>query len=168
MKVAHLKESCKDKPHLALKLRTFYISRVKFIPRGKVVFRLALPVGFKIFSKFCFLTALLVKKMDNHQMVATTPKIPTVKFFTPIDLMAFCRYSFITFVTASSVAPVMTIKRTAWARKMASFSAPSQICLVIKLKVYRRLPLDCLGFKLNLSRHKAVYVKHTKYEASHP
>ena len=34
---------------------------------------------------------------------------------------------------------------------MASFSAPSQIYLVIKLRVYRRLPLDCLGFKLNLS-----------------
>ena len=63
------------------------------------------------------------------------------------------------FVTASSVAPVMTIKRTAWARKMDSFSAPSQICLVIKLKVYRRLPLDCLGFKLNLFRYKVAYVK---------
>lgn len=64
--------------------------------------------------------------IGNHQMVATTPKIPTIKLFTPIDLMAFCRYSFITFVTASSVTLVMTIKRTAWARKMASFSAPSQ------------------------------------------
>ena len=101
-------------------------------------------------------------------MVATTPKIPTIKLFTPIDLMAFCRYSFITFVTSSSVALVMTIKRTAWARKMASFSAPSQICFVVKLRVYRHLPLDCLGFKLNLSRYKAVYVKHTKDEVSHP
>ena len=33
---------------------------------------------------------------------------------------------------------------------MASFSAPSQICLVIKLGVYRCLPLDYLSFKLNL------------------
>ena len=83
-------------------------------------------------------------------MVATTPKIPTIKLFTPIDLMAFCRYSFITFVTASSVTLVMTIKRTAWARKMASFSAPSQICLIIKLGVDRRLTLYCFGFKPNL------------------
>jgi len=51
---------------------------------------------------------------------------------------------------------------------MASFSTPSQICLVIKLRVYRRLPLDCLGFKLNLPRYKAVYVKLTKDEAPHP
>ena len=58
-------------------------------------------------------------------MVMTMLKIPTIKLFTQINLMAFCRYSFITFATASSVAPVMTIKRTAWARKMASFSAPS-------------------------------------------
>ena len=102
-------------------------------------------------------------------MVMTMPKIPAIKVFTPISLKAFCRSSFVAaFATASSVAPVMTIKRTAWARKMASFSAPSQICLVIKLKVYRRLPLDCLGFKLNLSRHKAVYVKRTKDEATHP
>ena len=28
-------------------------------------------------------------------MVATTPKIPTIKLFTPISLKAFCRYSFI-------------------------------------------------------------------------
>jgi hypothetical protein len=112
---------------------------------------------------------LLVRKIGNHQMVVTTPKIPTIKLFTPISLKAFCRYSFVVaFVTASSVAPVMTIKRTAWARKMASFSAPSQICLVIKLRVYRRLPLDCLGFKLNLSRHKAVYVKLAKDKAPHP
>ena len=67
----------------------------------------------------------MVRMIDNHKMVATMPKMPTIKLFTPINLMAFCRYSFITFVTASSVAPVMTIKRTAWARKMASFSAPS-------------------------------------------
>ena len=125
-------------------------------------------MAFKIFSKFYFLAALLVRTIGNHQMVATTPKIPTIKLFTPIDLMAFYRYLFITFVTASNVAPVMTIKRTAWARKMASFSAPSQICLVIKLRVYRRLPSDCLGFKPNLSRHKAVYVKRSKDEASHP
>lgn len=97
-----------------------------------------------------------------------TPKMPTIKLFTPISLMAFCRSLVVVFVTASSVAPVMTIKRTAWARKMASFSAPSQICLVIKLRVYRRLPLDCLGFKLNLSRHKAVYVKLAKDKAPHP
>ena len=56
---------------------------------------------------------LLVRKIGNHQMVATTPKISTIKFFTPIGLMVFCRYSFVTFVTASNVAPVMTIKRTA-------------------------------------------------------
>ena len=43
-------------------------------------------------------------------MVVTTPKIPTIKLFTPISLMAFCRYSFITFEAASSVAPAMTIK----------------------------------------------------------
>ena len=97
-----------------------------------------------------------------------TPKMPTIKLFTPISLMAFCRSLVVVFVTASSIALIMTTKRTAWARKMASFSAPSQIYLVIKLRVYRRLPLDCLGFKLNLSRHKAVYVKRTKDEASHP
>ena len=79
-------------------------------------------MAFKIFSKFYFLAALLVRTIGNHQMVATTPKIPTIKLFTPIDLMAFYRYLFITFVTASNVAPVMTIKRTAWARKMASFA----------------------------------------------
>lgn len=67
-------------------------------------------MAFKIFSKFCFLTALLVRKIGNHQMVVTTPKIPTIKLFTPISLMAFCRYSFITFEAASSVAPAMTIK----------------------------------------------------------
>ena len=66
-------------------------------------------------------------------MVMTMPKIPAIKVFTPISLKAFCRSSFVAaFATASSVAPVMTIKRTAWARKMASFSAPSQICPVIK------------------------------------
>ena len=104
---------------------------------------------------------------SEKKIVMIKPKVPTIKF-ARISLMAFCRYSFITFVTASSVALVMTIKRTAWARKMASFSVPSQICLVIKLKVYRRLSLDCLGLKLNLSRYKAVYVKRTKDEASHP
>ena len=51
---------------------------------------------------------------------------------------------------------------------MASFSAPSQICPVIKLGVYRCLPLDCFGFKLNLLRHKAVYVKRSKDEATRP
>ena len=101
-------------------------------------------------------------------MVVTTPKMPTIKLFTPISLKAFCRYLFVTFEAASCVALIMKIKRTVWAKKMASFSAPSQICLVIKLRVYRRLPLGCLGFKLNLSRHKAVYVKRTKDEASHP
>lgn len=80
-----------------------------------------------------------------------TPKMPTIKLFTPISLMAFCRSLVVVFVTASSIALIMKTKRTAWARKMASFSAPSQIYLVIKLRVYRRLPLDCLGFKLNLS-----------------
>ena len=66
-------------------------------------------------------------------MVMTMPKIPAIKVFTPISLKAFCRSSFVAaFATASSVAPVMTIKRTAWARKMASFSAPSQIYPVIK------------------------------------
>ena len=97
-----------------------------------------------------------------------TPKMPTIKLFTPVSLMAFCRSLVVVFVTASSVAPAMTIKRTVWARKMASFSAPSQICLVIKLRVYRRLPLDCLGFKPNLSRHKVVYVKRSKDEVTHP
>jgi len=111
---------------------------------------------------------LLVRKIGNRQMVTTMPKIPAIKVFTLISLKAFCRSLVVAFVTASSVAPVMTIKRTAWARKMASFSAPSQICLVIKLRVYRRLPSDCLGFKPNLSRHKAVYVKRSKDEASHP
>jgi len=101
-------------------------------------------------------------------MVTTMPKMPTIKLFTPISLMAFCRSLVVVFVTASSVTLVMTIKRTAWARKMASFSAQSQICLVIKLGVYRCLPLDYLSFKLNLSRYKAVYVKRTKDEASHP
>ena len=95
------------------------------------------------------------------------PKAPTIKF-ARTSLMAFCIYSFVTFEAVSSIALIMKTKRTAWARKMASFSAPSQICLIIKLRVYRRLPLDCLGFKLNLSRHKAVYVKRTKDEASHP
>lgn len=104
---------------------------------------------------------------SEKKIVMIKPKVPTIKF-ARISLMAFCRYSFITFEAASSVVPVMTIKRTAWARKMASFSAPSQICLVIKLRVYRHLPLDCLGFKLNLSRHKAVYAKRTKDEAPHP
>jgi len=82
--------------------------------------------------------------------------------------MAFCRSLVVAFATASNVVLIMKIERTALARKMSSFSAPSQICLVIKLRVYRRLPLDCLGFKLNLSRHKAVYVKRTKDEAPHP
>ena len=101
-------------------------------------------------------------------MGMTTPKIPAIKVFTPISLMVFCRYSFVTFATGLGVALIMKIKRTALAKKMASFSAPSQICLVIKLRVYRHLPLDCLGFKLNLSRHKAVYAKRTKDEAPHP
>ncbi len=93
-----------------LKLRTFYISRVKFIPRGEVVFRFA-----RLWLlKFFFLTALLVRTIGNHQMVATTPKIPTIKLFTPIDLMAFCRYSFVVaFVTVLNVVLAMTIKRTA-------------------------------------------------------
>ena len=65
-------------------------------------------------------------------MVATTPKIPAIKVFTLISLMAFCRYSFVTFATGLGVALIMKIKRTAWAKKMASFSAPSQICPVIK------------------------------------
>lgn len=78
------------------------------------------------------------------------PKAPTIKF-ARTSLMAFCIYSFVTFEAVSSIALIMKTKRTAWARKMASFSAPSQIYLVIKLRVYRRLPLDCLGFKLNLS-----------------
>ena len=82
--------------------------------------------------------------------------------------MAFCRSLVVAFATASNVVLIMKIERTALARKMSSFSAPSQICLVIKLRVYRRLPLDCLGFKPNLSRHKAVYVKRSKDEASHP
>ena len=56
---------------------------------------------------------LLVRKIGNHQMVATTPKIPTIKLFTPIGLMAFCRYSFIMFVTRSSATLIMKIKRTA-------------------------------------------------------
>ena len=61
------------------------------------------------------------------------PKIPAIKVFTPISLKAFCRSSFVVaFATASSVAPVMTIKRIIWARKRASFSTPSQICPVIK------------------------------------
>ncbi len=83
-------------------------------------------MAFKIFSKFCFLAALLVRTIGNHQMVATTPKMPTIKLFTPISLMAFCRYSFITFVTVSSVALIMKIKRTARARKMASFSVQAK------------------------------------------
>ena len=41
--------------------------------------------------------------------------------------MAFCRYLFVVaFVTALSVALVMTIKRTALARKMASFSVQAK------------------------------------------
>ena len=75
---------------------------------------------------------LLVRKIGNHQMVATMPKMPTIKLFAQISLKAFCRSLVVAFVTASSVAPAMTIKRTAWARKMASFNAPSQICPVIK------------------------------------
>ena len=75
---------------------------------------------------------LLVRKIGNHQMVATPPKMPTIKLFAQISLKAFCRSLVVAFVTASSVAPAMTIKRTAWARKMASFNAPSQICPVIK------------------------------------
>ncbi|MGF7494258.1 hypothetical protein [Campylobacter concisus] len=55
---------------------------------------------------------LLVRKIGNHQMVATTPKMPTIKLFTPISLKAFCRYSFITFATGSSVVLAMTIKRS--------------------------------------------------------
>ena len=108
-------------------------------------------MAFKIFSKFCFLMALLViKRSTNHQMVMTMPKIPAIKVFTLISLMAFCRYSFVTFATGLGVALIMKIKRTAWAKKMASFSAPSQIFLVVKLGVYRCLPLDRFGFKLNL------------------
>ena len=109
-------------------------------------------MAFKIFSKFCFLTALpVMKRSTNHQIVMTMPKIPTIKLFTPISLMAFCRSSFVAaFATASSIALVMIIKRIIWAKKRASFTIPSQICPVIKLGVYRRLPLDCFGFKLNL------------------
>ena len=56
---------------------------------------------------------LLVRKIGNHQMVATTPKIPTIKVFTPISLKAFYRSSFVAaFATASSVALIVTIKRT--------------------------------------------------------
>ena len=50
-------------------------------------------------------------------MVATTPKIPAIKVFTLISLMAFCRYSFVTFATGLGVALIMKIKRTAWAKK---------------------------------------------------
>ena len=70
-------------------------------------------MAFKIFSKFCFLTALLIRKIGNYQMGMTTPKIPTIKLFTPISLKAFCRYSFVTFATGLGVALVMTTKRTA-------------------------------------------------------
>ena len=83
------------------------------MPRGKAAFRLASPVDFKIFLNFCFLTALLVRKIGNHQMVATMPKMPTIKLFAQISPKAFCRSLVVAFVTASSVAPAMTIKRAA-------------------------------------------------------
>ena len=51
--------------------------------------------------------------IGNHQMVATTPKIPTIKLFTQISLKAFCRYSFVTFATGLGVALIIKIKRTA-------------------------------------------------------
>lgn len=52
--------------------------------------------------------------IGNHQMVTTMPKMPTIKLFTPISLMAFCRYSFVVaFVTVLNVVLAMTIKRTA-------------------------------------------------------
>ena len=70
-------------------------------------------MAFKIFSKFCFLTALLIRKIGNYQMGMTTPKIPTIKF-ARTSLMAFCRYSFVVaFVTVLNVVLAMTIKRTA-------------------------------------------------------
>ena len=56
---------------------------------------------------------LLVRKIGNRQMVTTMPKIPAIKVFTLISLKAFCRSLVVAFVTASSVAPVMTIKRMA-------------------------------------------------------
>ena len=72
-------------------------------------------MAFKIFSKFCFLTALLViKRSTNHQMVMAMPKIPAIKVFTPISLKAFCRSSFVAaFATGLGVALIMKIKRTA-------------------------------------------------------
>ena len=54
---------------------------------------------------------LLVRKIGNHQMVATTLKIPTIKLFTPIGLMAFCRSLVVAFATASNVAPIMKTKK---------------------------------------------------------
>ena len=66
-------------------------------------------MAFKIFSKFYFLAALLVIK---RLTIMTTPKIPTIKPFTPISLMALCISSLVAaFATASSVVPVTTIKR---------------------------------------------------------
>ena len=60
-------------------------------------------------------------------MLMTMPKIPAIKVFTPISLKAFCRSSFVAaFATASSVALIMKIKRTARARKMASFSVQAK------------------------------------------
>ena len=50
-------------------------------------------------------------------MGMTTPKIPAIKVFTPISLMVFCRYSFVTFATGLGVALIMKIKRTALAKK---------------------------------------------------
>ncbi len=127
-------------------------------------------MAFKIFSKFCFLTALpVMKRSTNHQMVMTKPKMLIIKLFAPMITTAFCTSWFVVAAPMASIAaPAMTIIKIMWARKRASFSTPSQICLVIKLRVYRHLPLDCLGFKLNLSRHKAVYAKRTKDEAPHP
>ena len=88
-------------------MKVTYSKKLQIIPQG---FRLARLWLFN-FSKFCFLTALLVRKIGNHQMVMTTPKIPTIKLFTLISLMAFCRSLVVAFVTALSVALVMTIKK---------------------------------------------------------
>lgn len=86
-------------------------------------------MAFKIFSKFCFLTALpVMKRSTNHQMVMTKPKMLIIKLFAPMITTAFCTSWFVVAAPMASIAaPAMTIIKIMWARKRASFSTPSQI-----------------------------------------
>ena len=123
-------------------------------------------MAFKIFSKFCFLAALLViKKIDKPPNGYGNAQDTSYKTIYSDQFKGFLQIFVYSGVCSRNG---YDNKKERMGQKRASFSAPSQIYLVIKLEVDRRLTLYCLGFTLNLSRHKAVYVKRTKDEAPHP